>query len=62
MYIEITEQAFNKLVDKEHDDFQREDLELACKLHWTTRSGDKLMEIYNHVSQVVQYYMQDINA
>ena len=60
--VEITEQAFNML--KGNDEKSWKDYGSNELSEWSIyiNSGVKLMSIYNFVSGVTQYYVQDINA
>lgn len=60
--VEITEQAFNLL--KGNDEKSWHDYGSNELAEWTIyiENGVKLMSLYNFVSGVTQYYVQDINA
>jgi len=60
--VEITEKAFNLL--KGNDEKSWKDYGHNELSEWTSyiAEGVKLMSLYNFVSGVTQYYVQDINA
>ena len=60
--IEITQEAFELL--KGNDEKSWRDFQNNEHAEWTiyVGSGHRLMGLYNFVSNVTQYYMQDINA
>ena len=61
-YNEITKEAFTKLVDIYNTPVSLgEELEHARKTHFSIH-GVKLLMIDNYLSNVTQYYIQDINA
>lgn len=60
-YIEVTKEAFNKLVKHEDDPNMIESRELFRKQYYAAH-GVQLMIINNYVSNVTQYYIRDINA
>jgi len=60
--VEITKAAFDRLVSLEHGPDKVENLELANKFYYGSPLGVSLLEIHNFVSNVTQYYIQDINA
>ena len=62
MYIEITKRAFNKLVALNHMPSNIENLKLARKFYYDSPLGVKLLQVDNFISNVSQYYIQDINA
>jgi len=62
MYAEITKEAFNELVDIYNTPVSLgEDLEHARKTYWHIH-GVKLLMIDNYISNVTQYYIEDINS
>ncbi len=61
MYSEISKEAFNTLLGDNDIPFKVEELELCQKRHYL-RDKVFLLEIYNYVSSVFQYYIQDINS
>lgn len=61
-YVEITKEAFDRLVSLEYGPDRVENLELANKFYYGGPLGVDLLEIHNFVSNVTQYYIQDINA
>ena len=60
MHVEITRSLF-KHITKGTEPHTRLLLELACKQVYSVR-GVEVISIYNYVSEVRQYYIQDINA
>lgn len=64
MYVEITELAFDLLTNNNTvEDHGTNESELAIKNYYYVASIDTcLLEVYNHVSGVWQYYIRDINA
>lgn len=61
MYVEISKKAFNTLLGDNIECFKKEDNEL-CQKRYYLRQDVFLLEIYNYVSSVFQYYIQDINT
>lgn len=60
--IEITEEAFRLLIaSKTYGQSVAESTEHA-QLHYYNAHGMQLLSVYNYLSQVIQYYAQDINA
>lgn len=63
--VEITETAFNNILLPYHpDDIKRETVECehCLKEYFSTPDGTRMLQIFNYVSVVAQYYIQDINA
>ena len=61
MYIEITKQAFDKLVSSDAKAVEVEHKEHCYKAHYF-ECGVNLIAVNIFVSAVWQYYIQDINA
>ena len=62
MYSEITKEAFEVLTASvKFGQAVAESTELAQKYYYNVY-GVQVVRIYNHVSQVEQYYVQDINT
>lgn len=62
MYAEISKEAFEVLTAKvSYSEVVSEHTELAQK-HYYKVFGITVLQIYNHVSQVEQYYVRDINS
>ena len=62
MYSEITKAAFDILTaNVKFGDKVSEPTELA-QINYYNVYGVQVKSIYNHVSQIEQYYIQDINA
>ncbi len=60
--IEITREAFWAIIgDDQKALIRAKETELAFFEYYYSK-GVKLMAVYNHVSAVWQYYVQDINA
>lgn len=64
MYVEITKLAFDVLTNSNTvEDHGTNESELAIKNYYYVASIDTgLLEVYNHVSGVWQYYIRDVNA
>ena len=60
MYSEITSEAFDILTGK-GTATTVDNSELASKQYWKAH-GVTLLAVYNYVSNVEQYYIQDINS
>ena len=61
MYIEITQDAFKTLVPLDQPNSSVKEGELARRIYYIAH-GVKLQTVENFVSNVMQYYIQDINA
>lgn len=59
-YAEITKEAFNALGANHTEVSMTEQLEHAFKIHYRVL-GVKLLQIDNYLSNVSQYYIEDIN-
>ena len=62
MHIEITKEAFKRLIDIDTKCDRVENSELCVKYHYTSPYGVQLLQIDNFLSCTSQYYIQDINA
>lgn len=62
MHIEVTKKTFYSVFN-EKNYTKTENLELANKHHyWNSDLEQNGIIIYNHISNVDQYYLTDINA
>lgn len=61
MFAEITKDMFNNLVKSDTKIEHVEDKEHYRKLFYYV-SGVWVIQVENYLSQVIQYYVQDINA
>lgn len=59
--IEITQEAFYALSPITDKAVKVEESEYCVKAYYTAK-GVNLLRIFNHLSAVSQYYIQDINA
>ena len=60
MHVEITKEAFNAIKGSS-ESFMEEPLELAIETYYLCK-GVVLIEVFNHIVSITQYYIQDINA
>lgn len=62
MFVEITKEAFNAIVENEQDSFAGNNKNELAEITDFYAKGVILRTIYNFVSNTKQYYIQDINA
>jgi hypothetical protein len=61
MYVEITKEAFDRLVPETLRAYEIDSTELAHKQYFCLY-GVVCLSIFNHVASVSQYYIQDVNS
>lgn len=62
MYVEISKEAFKRLITIDTKCNNVESKELCVKYHYASPYGVQLLQIDNFLSCSSQYYIQDINA
>ena len=63
MNIEVTQQTFDKLFYSVEHPVKTEKVEIAYADYWYNEELDqRAKRVFNHISEVWQYYLIDINA
>ncbi len=60
--VEITKEAFHAIIPQQLDAFKGSDVTEHAETSYFTANGCNLLTVHNFVSNVTQYYIQDINA